>query len=91
MVKIMPALTESEESKKGGVTRLTGDLERAVTEEMPDRINPIAEVVKQDRRPSDGEPNPSQQRAKSEDRDQVYQISERWTLCLDKTINPRSL
>ena len=74
MVKIMPALTESEESKKGGVTRLTGDLVRAVTEEMPDRVNPIAEVVKQDRaRPSDGEPNPSQKRAKSEDRDQVYQ------------------
>ena len=46
MVKIMPALTESEERKKGGVTRLTGDLVGAVTEEMPDRVNPIAEVVK---------------------------------------------
>ena len=74
MVKIMPALTESEESKKGGVTRLTSDLVAPFTEEVPNRINAVAEVVKEHRaRPGDGEPGPSKAPAKSDDRDQVDQ------------------
>ena len=71
-MKIMPALAESEESKKTRVACLACDFVVPITEEVSNGVNAVAEIVKEDSAcPSDSEPSPSKAPAKSDDRDQM--------------------
>ena len=73
-MKIMPALTESEESKKTGVACLPSDFVAPFTEEVSNRINAVAEIIKEDRaRPGDDESSQPKAPAKCDDRDQMDQ------------------